>query len=71
MSNNKKIYYINKRDNLIYDVKEAEEYIDEKLKNLSLKNYYVFFDAYFENYFVPMTAEKEKEILSKCIDKNQ
>lgn len=71
MSNNRKIYYINKRDNLIYDAEEADKYIDEKLKNLSLKNYYIFFDAYFENYFVPMTAEKEKEILSKDIDKNQ
>lgn len=71
MSNNKKIYYINKRDNLIYDAEEADKYIDEKLKNLSLKNYHLFFDAYFENYFVPITTKKEEEILSKKVGNKQ
>lgn len=71
MSNNRKIYFINKRDELIYDAKEVQEYIKEKLKNLVLKNYGLFFHIYFNNYFIPMTAEIEKEILSKEIDKNQ
>lgn len=67
MSNNKKIYYINTKDNLIYDSEEVKEYIEEALKNLALKNTVFLFDIYFNNHFAPLTAEKEEEILSKNI----
>lgn len=71
MSNNKKIYYINKKDNLIYDIKEVDEYVKKTLKKLSLKPTMFLSNTLFNAYFIPLTAEIEKEILSKGIDRNQ